>query len=48
MAPVSINIVLFHAMIDPAESGPAFFVGFVNAWLLAVHMPKYQDLLVSR
>jgi putative oxidoreductase len=48
MAPISVNIVLVHAVLDSAGAGPAFFVGLANAYLLAVNFPKYQDMLMPR
>lgn len=48
LAPISVNIVLLHAVLDPAGGGPGFFVGIATAYLLAVSLPKYQDLLMPR
>lgn len=48
MVPISVNIVLVHALLDSAGAGPGFFVGFANAYLIAVSFPKYQDLLMPR
>lgn len=48
LAPISVNIVLVHAVLDSAGAGPGFFVGLANAYLLAVNLPKYQDLLMPR
>lgn len=48
LAPVAINIVLFHAVFDPAGGGPGFFVGIANVYLIATSFSKYQDLLMPR
>lgn len=48
LAPVAINIVLFHAALDPSGAGPGFFVGAANVYLLVVSLPKYQDMLMPR
>jgi putative oxidoreductase len=48
LAPISVNIVLVHAVLDSSGAGPGFFVGLANAYLLAVHFPKYQDMLMPR
>lgn len=48
LAPIAVNIVLVHAVLDSAGAGPGFFVGFATAYLLAVHLPKYQDMLMPR
>jgi putative oxidoreductase len=48
LVPISLNIVLFHALLDPSGAAPGFFVGAANIYLLAVSFPKYQDLLVSK
>lgn len=45
LAPVALNIVLFHAVLDPSGAGPGFFVGAANVWLLVVSLPKYRDML---
>jgi uncharacterized membrane protein YphA (DoxX/SURF4 family) len=48
LAPIAVNIVLFHAMLDPSGGAPGFFVGAATVYLLAVHFPKYQDMLMPR
>jgi uncharacterized membrane protein YphA (DoxX/SURF4 family) len=48
LAPVALNIVLFHALLDPAGGGPGFFVGAATVYLLFVHLPKYQDMLMPK
>jgi putative oxidoreductase len=48
LVPISLNIVLFHAVLDSSGAAPGFFVGAANLYLLAVSFPKYQDLLVSK
>lgn len=48
LAPVALNIVLFHAVLDPSGAGPGYFVGAANVYLLAVCYSKYQDLLMPK
>lgn len=48
LAPVALNIVLLHAVLDPSGAGPGFFVGAANVYLLAVNFSKYQDLTMPR
>ena len=45
IVPISLNIFLFHAAIDPAGMAVGIFVAAANLYLLAVSFPKYQDLL---
>jgi putative oxidoreductase len=48
LAPVALNIVLFHLVLDPSGAAPGLFVGAATVYLLAACFPKYQDLLISR
>jgi hypothetical protein len=48
LAPIALNIVLFHLMLDISGSAPGLFVGLADVYLLAVSMPKYRDLLSAR
>jgi putative oxidoreductase len=48
LVPISLNIFLFHAVLDSSGAAPGFFVAAANLYLLAVSFPKYQDLLVSK
>lgn len=48
LAPIAVNIVLVHGMLDPSGGGAGFFVGIANLYLLAVSLPKYQDMLMPR
>lgn len=48
LAPISLNIVLFHVCLDPADAIPGFVVGIANVYLLAVNLPKYQDMLMPK
>jgi putative oxidoreductase len=48
LVPISLNIVLFHAVLDPSGAAPGFFVGAANLYLLAVSFPKYQDMLMPK
>lgn len=42
---VSINAVLFHATLDPANSMGAIILFLLNAVMLYVYKDKYKDLL---
>jgi len=48
LAPITLNIVLFHALLDPSGAIPGYFVGAANIYLLAVSLPKYQDMLTPK
>lgn len=48
LAPISINIVLFHAVLDPSGGAPGYFVGAANLYLIGVCFSKYQDMLMPR
>lgn len=48
LAPIAVNIVLVHAILDPSGAAPGFFVGAANVYLLIVNLPKYQDMLMPR
>ncbi|WP_103864403.1 DoxX family membrane protein [Aquimarina sp. I32.4] len=44
LAPISINIILFHVTLDPINIGPGAFVFFVNALLIIKHWNTYKPL----
>ncbi|KAA1247264.1 DoxX family membrane protein [Aquimarina sp. RZ0] len=44
MAPISVNIILFHATLDPANIGPGAFVFLVNSFLIYVNWNVYKPL----
>ena len=48
LAPVALNIVLFHTMLDSSGAAPGLFVGAATLYLLFVNLPKYQDMLMPR
>lgn len=48
LAPITYNIVCFHLFLAPSDGAPGYFVGLANVYLLAVHWPKYQDMLMPR
>lgn len=45
LAPLSVNVVLFHLALDPATIGMAAFLAVANVYLISVYWPKYQPLL---
>ncbi|MCK8523583.1 DoxX family membrane protein [Aquimarina sp. D1M17] len=44
MAPISVNIILFHATLDPANIGPGAFVFLVNSFLIFKYWNSYKTL----
>ncbi len=44
LAPISVNIILFHATLDPANIGPGVFVFIVNTYLIYTHWNNYKSL----
>ena len=45
LTPVSVNIVLFHLALAPAEGVPAYVLAGINVYLLFSYLPKYRPLL---
>ncbi|MEW7289707.1 DoxX family membrane protein [Aquimarina sp. 2304DJ70-9] len=44
LAPISVNIVLFHATLDPAGIAPGAFVFLVNSFLIFKNWGNYKTL----
>jgi len=44
LVPISVNIVLFHLMLNPANIGPAILVSVLNAYLIYKHWCSYSSL----
>ena len=44
LAPISVNIILFHSTLDPKNIGPAVFVFLVNTFLIYTHWDRYKTL----
>ncbi len=44
LAPISVNIILFHATLDPANIGPGALVFVTNAFLIFKFWSKYKTL----
>ncbi|WP_438426029.1 DoxX family membrane protein [Aquimarina macrocephali] len=44
LAPISVNIILFHATLDPANIGPGALVFLINAFLIFKYWDKYKTL----
>ncbi|PKV48588.1 hypothetical protein ATE84_0588 [Aquimarina sp. MAR_2010_214] len=44
LAPISVNIILFHATLDPVNIGPGALVFFINAFLIFKYWDKYKTL----
>lgn len=44
LAPISVNIVLFHATLDPPNIAPAAFVALVNIILIYANWDSYKSL----
>jgi uncharacterized membrane protein YphA (DoxX/SURF4 family) len=47
LVPISINIVLFHAFLNPPNIGPAFIVAIINGYLMYKNWGSYRSLFVS-
>lgn len=45
LAPVSVNIVLFHLFLAPAAGVPAYVLAAINLYLLFAYLPKYRPML---
>lgn len=45
LAPLSLNIVAFHLVLDPAGGVPAYLLAGLNLYLLFLHLPKYKAML---
>ena len=45
LAPVALNMMLFHATMDPAGGGAAYFVFAVTAFLIVQNKNKFEGLL---
>ncbi|WP_298319894.1 DoxX family membrane protein [uncultured Aquimarina sp.] len=44
MAPISVNIILFHATLDPANIAPGAFVFLINAFLIYANWNTFKSL----
>ncbi|WP_299221705.1 DoxX family membrane protein [uncultured Aquimarina sp.] len=44
MAPISVNIILFHTTLDLANIGPGAFVFLVNAFLIYANWNTFKNL----
>ena len=45
LAPISVNIVLFHVFLDPANLVPALVIAALNLYLLFTRIESYRPLL---
>jgi putative oxidoreductase len=45
LAPVSLNIILFHLFLDPASMAAGALVTLLNIYLLFAHKAKYKSML---
>ena len=45
LAPLSVNIILFHLVLDPSTIMMAAVVAALNVYLLFVYKPKYEPVL---
>lgn len=48
LAPVTVNILLFHVSLDPANGAPGYLVFALNFFLLFAHRQKYAPLLEAK
>lgn len=44
LAPISINIILFHVTLDPVKIAPGMFVFFANSFLIFKNQNHYKTL----
>jgi len=47
LAPISVNIVAFHAFLDPVNIGPALLVAAANLVLMFAYKPYFNTSLVQ-
>lgn len=45
LIPISVNVVLFHAVLDPPNIGPALLVAILNGYLIAKQWSVYKPLV---
>lgn len=45
LAPISVNIVLFHVFLAPVSGIPAYVLAALNLYLLFTYLPRYKGLL---
>ena len=48
LAPLSVNIILFHFALDMAGGVPAYVLGGLNIYLLFQYLPKYKAMLAAK
>ena len=50
LAPLSVNIVLFHLVLAPSISAgaPAYLLAGINVYLLFQYLPKYKAMLSAK
>ena len=45
LIPISVNVVLFHAVLDPPNIGPALFVALLNGYFIYDNWGHYRRLM---
>lgn len=45
LLPISVNVVVFHAVLDPPNIGPALLVAAVNAYFIYANWNHYKQLV---
>ncbi len=45
LIPISVNVVLFHAVLDPPNIGPALLVAIVNIYFIYKNWNNYRHLV---
>ena len=48
LAPISVNIVLFHAFLDPVNIGPALVIAVLNLYPLFTRIDAYRPLFKAK
>lgn len=46
LVPISVNIVLFHAFLNPPNLGPAIVVALINGYLMYKNRDAFRSLFV--
>ncbi len=44
LVPISVNIILFHGVLDPANIGPALLVAGINTYLIIKNWDSYRPM----
>jgi uncharacterized membrane protein YphA (DoxX/SURF4 family) len=48
LAPLTLNIVLFHLILDPVGGVPGYVLGAIHVYLLFTYLPRYKSMLSAQ